>query len=481
MTHRLFVEAAHVLLPDGLAANRTIVVEDGRIAGIAAPGDIAGADGERLGGPDALVVPGFVNAHQHGNPHGWAALGCPDSPLEPWMVDIRRVSRVEPEPAARVVGARQLRAGTTTTVHHQTTYAPTAEAYDAEVRGWLDGYRDAGVRVIFAAELKDRGEPVHFEERFFASLPAALAQRARALRVNIPPAEQLIEVLRGIRSDIRSGRYGAAELMLGPAGPVWCSDDLFSLVAKVAEQDDLGITSHILESPYEKTFGPRAYAGRETIPALDALGVVSERLLISHGCQLTRRDAELLAGRGASVVSNPGSNLRLHNGVAPVAMLLDAGVNVAIGTDSMALGDQDEILGELRLMQALQRPRGPLSTWLTTGTLLRILTENGAAALGRADIGAIKVGASADLVIADLRRITAPGAPFDPLSSLVGCAQPSDFAAVVSQGQVVARDGLLATPPPDVVRVPAPASLNELIDELMPYARDYYAGFPLPA
>jgi cytosine/adenosine deaminase-related metal-dependent hydrolase len=477
----LLVDAAVLLTPGGLVRDRTVLLQDGRITAVGSRAELALVDGRRLGTSATLVVPGFINAHQHGNPHGWAALGCADGPLEPWMLEILNAAAVDPYAAARVVAARQLRSGTTTTVHHHTTYATSAEEYDQEIRAWLDGYRDSGLRVVFAPEFKDRGQPVHHEKQFFAALPEDLARRAARLRVRLPGPEALLEVVRSVGRDVADGRYGAASLMLGPAGPVWCSDALFTFIAQAAEDDDFVVTSHILESPYEKVFGPRAYGGRETIPALAALGLVTDRLLISHGCQLTPDDAEILAAAGSSVASNPGSNLRLHNGVAPVKMLLDEGVNVAIGTDSMSLGDRDEILDELRLMQALQRPMGADQEGLKPATLLRILTENGARALRRSDVGAIKVGASADLVLVDLDLITAKGVASDPLSVLVASAHPDDFTAVISQGRIVARGGVLDVPPPEAVRRPQEPEFTALLAELTPYVRDHYQAIALPA
>ena len=475
----MIIEAAHALTADGRVIRDVgIVVEDGTITAIE-PLAALPAGGERLGGVTTMVLPGLVNAHQHGVPHGLPSVGLPDGPLEPWMVTLLATPAVDPYLAARRTAAQQLRSGTTTTVHVQTGFASSAQDYDEEVRAQLQGYADAGMRVAYAVDLKDRGEPVLLEDRFFLTLPGPLRDKAQELRVRLPPFEELQDVIVGILADVRSGRYGDAVLLLGPSGPVWCSDELFRDIAAFVQTHGIGVTSHVLESPYEKAFGPLAYDGAETVPALDGLGVLGPGFLLAHGCQLTRADADLLATRGASVVTNPGSNLRLHNGVAPVTMLLDAGVNVAVGTDSTSIGDRDDLLDELRLLRALQRRKGAREGAIPPATLARMATANGARAIGRPDLGALAVGCPADLLLVDLEQVVAPGLHPDPLAALLGTAHPQDIDLVLSSGKVVVRTGEPVVPAQLVPRQPASAERLELIEDLMPYVLDYYAAIPI--
>jgi 5-methylthioadenosine/S-adenosylhomocysteine deaminase len=474
----LAVDCGEVIGPGGRALGaRTLLIEGGQIIAVAAPG--AGSEAERIGGERTLAVPGFVNAHQHGIPHSQAAAGIPDAPLEPWMVSLMAAPSVDPYGAARFVAAQQRRAGTTTTVHQHYTFASTPEGYDAEVRAFLSGYRDGGIRAVFALDFKDRGEPTHFPEHFLATLPAGLHSGALELTVKLPPLAELKDVVAGIVADVRSGRYGDASLLLGPSGPVWCSDDLMRALVVLGEEHDLGMTSHVLESPYERAFGPSAYGGRGTIPALDALGVLSPRFLLAHGCQISGPDAGLLAERGCTVVSNPGSNLRLHNGVAPISMLLEAGVNVAVGTDSFALGDRDNILDELRLMKALQRVQGAHEVGLTDTALFSILTENGARAVGRPALSRIEPGAAADLVLVDLDALCPAAGTPDPVSAVVGIAQPEDFDAVIAGGRIVSRRGSVADQPQRPAFQWPEAERTELVDALMPHVREYYGAIEI--
>jgi 5-methylthioadenosine/S-adenosylhomocysteine deaminase len=133
---------------------------------------------------------------------------------------------------------------------------------------------------------------------------------------------------------------------------------------------------HLLETWYEREFG---WSGGATgsVDALANIGLLTLRLFVAHGVWLDERECTALVDAGTSVVTNPGSNLRLHAGVAPVRALLAAGVNVALGTDNMSLGDSEVILDELRLARALQRRPGVDESG-RSATLLALVSKNGA-------------------------------------------------------------------------------------------------------
>lgn len=163
---------------------------------------------------------------------------------------------------------------------------------------------------------------------------------------------------------------------------------------------------------------------------------------------LDAADREALAGAGVSVVTNPGSNLRLHAGVAAVRELLAMGVNVALGTDNMAMGDRDELLDELRLLRALQRRQSADDQGIDASTSLEIATRNGGLALRRPDIGVLAPGAVGDVVLADLDRLVPPGSPVDPVEAAVALLTSPGIEAVVAGGRVVVEDGRpVGTPP----------------------------------
>src|SRR5438094_10660619 len=121
-------------------------------------------------------------------------------------------------------------------------------------------------------------------------------------------------------------------MMLGPSTPMNCSDALLREVVKVAEQFDLGIHTHLLETRLQSWAAHQIYK-KPLCVHLARIGFLSDRLSTAHSVWLDDREIDLLASSGASAVHNPASKLKLGSGIAPVAKLKSRGVNVAHGTD----------------------------------------------------------------------------------------------------------------------------------------------------
>jgi len=149
-----------------------------------------------------------------------------------------------------------------------------------------------------------------------------------------------------------------------------------------------------------------------------------------------------LAETGAHVVHCPESNLKLASGFCPVARLLEAGVNVALGTDGAASNNDLDLLGEMRTAALLGKGVSGSAAAVPASAALRMATINGARALGLdAEIGSIEAGKSADLVALDLRDPhTQP--LYHPVSQLVYAASQQQVRQVWVRGQQVIRDGL---------------------------------------
>jgi cytosine/adenosine deaminase-related metal-dependent hydrolase len=444
-----------------------LLIEDGRVEAIENWGAFdALTEAQRIGNRDWLVVPGLVNAHQHGQPDAKPALGVEDAPLECWLVALLAAPAGDPYADTLRLCRQLARAGVTTAIHSHYRTGSTPEAYDAELRILCAGYRDGGVRGVIACDVRDRGQPVYGDTgAFLAGLPSGLRERVDSLLNAPPPVPAMLEVIAGLRADASAGRLGDVAVIYGPPGPPWCSDELLSAVAEAAESERAPVHTHLVETWYEAELGRREH-GDGAVPALQRLGLLNERLFVAHGVWLDASDREAFARAGASVVTNPASNLRLHAGVAPVRELIEAGVNVAIGTDNMALNEHDDLLGELRLMRALQRRSGIAEAGLDARTCLDIATRNGGRAIGRPDIGELRVGAVGDLVAIDLtrlRRTSDAGA----LEVVVACATPADVAAVVAGGRVLDRSPL-AAPCRD-----ADPELREIAEALSPHVRSH--------
>jgi len=135
--------------------------------------------------------------------------------------------------------------------------------------------------------------------------------------------------------------------------------------------------------------------------------------------------------------------MRLASGIAPIRKMIDAGVPVGLGVDGSASNDGAHMLGEVRQAMLLQRVGfGPDA--MTARQALEIATLGGAKVLNRDDIGALKPGMSADVVMFKLDQIGFAGALHDPVAALVFCT-PANVSCSVINGRVIVRDGQCTT------------------------------------
>ena len=151
-------------------------------------------------------------------------------------------------------------------------------------------------------------------------------------------------------------------------------------------------------------------------------------------------DIELLAGAGATVCHNASSNLRLKNGIAPVNPMLAGGVNVAMGTDSTGINDDDDLLQEMRLVSKLHRQPGIGAPAITAEQVLAMATANAAAPTGfGGEIGILEPGRRADMVLIRLDGLESPYLEPDTpsLEVVLGRAKTRDIAAIIIDGEVL--------------------------------------------
>ncbi|MGH6953889.1 MAG: amidohydrolase family protein, partial [Alphaproteobacteria bacterium] len=235
-----------------------------------------------------------------------------------------------------------------------------------------------------------------------------------------------------------------------------------------------------LESPFERAFWDRR-RGRSVVEHLADIGLLGPRTSLAHGTWATERDIEICARTGTTVCHNPSSNLRLRNGIAPVARMLEAGVNVAIGIDSYGLSSGDDMLEEMRLAGALARlpPRRRFRRAPDSFDVLRMASVNGAKAttLARAS-GTLVAGGAADAVLIDLEALSRPylDERVHVVDALVSLGRPEHVDSVMIAGRLVLSGGRFVTLDEESVArelaAVAKAGLTPAVGELASLARD---------
>ena len=154
-------------------------------------------------------------------------------------------------------------------------------------------------------------------------------------------------------------------------------------------------------------------------------------------------DIATLVRHRCHVVHCPASNMKLASGIAPVTAFIEAGINVALGTDGAASNNRLDLLSEMRLASLLAKVSTGNAAALSAATVLSMATINGARALGFDDaIGSLVAGKDADIVAVDLGSVTAQPV-FDPVSHLVHVAERGDVSDVWVRGRRMVASGSL--------------------------------------
>lgn len=223
-----------------------------------------------------------------------------------------------------------------------------------------------------------------------------------------------------------------------PHAPYTVSDEPLKRVQVLTGELDLPVHIHLHETASEVQESV-ANTGLRPLARLDALGLLSPNLAAVHMTQLQDDEIRQLADSGSSVVHCPESNLKLASGFCPVQKLLDAGVNVALGTDGAASNNDLDMLGEMRTAALLAKTVHGDASALPAHTALRMATLNGARALGLGDeTGSLEVGKWADITAIDLGALESQPL-YNPVSQLVYTSGREQVSDVWVAGQHVLK------------------------------------------
>ena len=205
---------------------------------------------------------------------------------------------------------------------------------------------------------------------------------------------------------------------LAPHAPYTVEDVSFEKVITYAEQLGLGIHIHLHETKAEIVQSIEKY-GVRPIKRMANLGVLGPNLTAAHCVQMDEDDLSLLSAHGCHVAHCPSSNAKLASGIAPTNKMLNAGINVGLGTDSTASNNRQDMFAEMRMSALLAKATTEDATSIQASQALEMATINGARALGlESKIGSIEIGKLADLTavrIADVETLPC----FDPISHLI--------------------------------------------------------------
>ena len=360
--------------------------------------------------PDHALIPGLVNAHTHSPMSLFRGL-ADDIPLMDWLnkhiwpAEQRWVNAEFVADGSCLAMAEMIRGGTT--CFNDMYFFPDVTGQAA---------LEAGMRAVLGMILID--------------FPSAWAA----------DADDYLNKAVKLHDQFRNDPLVKA--IFAPHAPYSVSNTPLRRVRTLANELELPIHMHVHETADEirqslDNFGQRPLA------RLEALNLPGPDFIAVHMTQLEDNEIDAFAASGSHVVHCPESNLKLASGFCPVARLLDAGINVALGTDGAASNNDLDMLGEMKTTALLGKGVAENPEALPAAQVLAMATLNGARALGLEDeIGSLETGKAADITAIDLGRLeTRP--LFDPVSQIVYAAGREQVSDVWVNGCRLLDNGRL--------------------------------------
>ena len=382
-----------------------VAVSDGRIVALL-PAAEAAAEFQPsvlVERPDHVLLPGLVNAHTHAAMTLFRGL-ADDLPLESWLRDV--IWPVE----KRWVSAEMVRDGTELAI---------AEMMRGGVTCFSDQYFFPEIVAEAAADLSIRAvvaTPVVDFPTVWAGDAAEYLQKG---------------------ADLVHDPYAAHPLVttaFAPHSTFALSDESFAALRVFADQLDIRVQMHLHETATEIENALRD-TGKRPFDRLADAGLVNSSLLAVHAVHLNDDEIDRFAEAGVSIAHCPSSNLKLASGIAPVARFAEAGINVALGSDSAASNNMLDLFTEMRTAALLGKVQSGDASAVGASAALHMATMGGARALGlEQSIGSITAGKLADLTCVDF------GPPntqpvYDIVSQLVYAARSDQVSDVWVSGR----------------------------------------------
>jgi len=252
---------------------------------------------------------------------------------------------------------------------------------------------------------------------------------------------------------------------VGLQGVYVCSTKTFVDARDYAHENDLLLHFHLSETRKEVN-DLKKREGSRPVEYLNGIGFLGSECLAAHAAWLTLNEVRILGRCGTSISTCPVSNMKLATGgVAPIPEMLNAGVNVSIGTDGSTTNNSLDMFGEMKTLGLLQKSNRWDPSVLRAQQLLDFATIGGAMAIGlESSIGSIEVGKKADIAIMDGRAPNLNPLVRDNLvSNIVYSSSSQNVKTVICDGRLTMRDWIVMTLEEDSVLSSAVESARELM------------------
>lgn len=405
---KILIKGANVLQADYSTGVADIAITDDSITAVGeVPADFA--PDHTIDGKDHFAVPGLVNAHTHASMTLLRSY-ADDMELMDWLnnkiwpVEGKMVEN-DIRVGAKLALLEMVRTGTTA---YADMYGPCMESVAEETIS-------AGLRGVLS-----RGA--------IGFAPGAM----KTLSENV---------------DLFKNYHGAGDglisILLGVHAPYTCPPDFCKAAAKASIENGINVHIHMSETQTEIQQIQEQY-GKRPFAYIKDTGLFTRPSIAAHSVWLDDEDIAIMKECHVTPVHNPGSNMKLASGVAPVPKLLSEGIKVALATDGASSNNNLDMLEEVRLAALLHKVHELDPLAVPALEALKMGTEYGAEALWLDKVGKIAAGWKADIVLYNMNR--AEWCPrHDLISLLVYAANSSSVDGVLCNGRILMEKGELKT------------------------------------
>ena len=420
------IEGGHVLTPDFEVREADVLV-DREAGAVIEVGDVT-AD-ETLDATDCLVMPGLLNAHTH------VAMTllrghADDKPLDAWLQEDIWPVEAELTPADIRVG----------------TELGLVEFIKNGITGFADSYFEVGE---IAAATEASGLRANLCHAFITIGKDDEASRA--------DAQEGLDIAR----EFEGSADGQITTALMPHSLTTVETEY--LEAFVPEAREAGVPLHFHANETEGEVDPIVSDhGVRPLEYADDLGMLTDDDFLAHCVHVDETEIDLLAETGASVIHCPASNMKLASGIAPIQQMLDAGVNVGLGTDGAASNNDLDLFDEVRDAAMIGKLARGDARDVAAEDAVRMATEGSAEAIGL-PVGRLEAGGTADIAVVDF---DAPHLTpvHDYVSHLAYAVRGSDVRHTICDGEVLMEDREVQTLDEEAVKQRASEAAAALVD-----------------
>jgi 5-methylthioadenosine/S-adenosylhomocysteine deaminase len=366
-----------------------------------------------LRGENRIVMPGLINGHSHAAMTLFRGI-ADDYPLFEWLnnyifpAEVAFVDKEFVKLGTELACWEMIRGGTTTFVDMYYFPEIISRVVDS-----------CGLRALVSATVIDQASPDATDARDSLLKGEAFIKKWKNKNQRIMP-------------------------ILGPHSNYTLDLEQLQQTRDLAARLGVGLSIHMAESIFENQHAKTKY-NDTSVKVFESIGFLKGPTIAAHMVWPSDEEIRILKKRNVGVIYNPTSNMKTGAGIAPIIKMLDAGINIGLGTDGAASNNDLDMWEEMRLAALLQKIENMDPAVLPARQVLAMATIEGATAIGLSEeLGSIKAGKRADIIQVSTEDVHYVPT-FDIVSHLVYVSDEQDVTTVVVDGRILMKNQEILT------------------------------------